>query len=96
VARTALAGLAATRYDFGMTAAKIAITIPEEQLAQVRRAVRSGRAESVSAYIAKAVAQQGRETSLRTLVQDLVREHGEPTQKDKTWARRVLKRKRKA
>jgi Arc/MetJ-type ribon-helix-helix transcriptional regulator len=79
-----------------MTAAKIAITIPEEQLAQVRLAVRDGRAESVSAYIAKALAQQGRETSLRALVEDLVREHGEPTRKDKAWARRVLRRRRKA
>lgn len=79
-----------------MTAAKIAITIPEEQLAQVRRAVRGGRAESVSAYIAKALAEQGRETSLRALVQDLVREHGEPSRKDESWARRVLERRRKA
>jgi Arc/MetJ-type ribon-helix-helix transcriptional regulator len=79
-----------------MTAAKIAITIPEEQLAQVRRAVRGGHAESVSAYIAKALARQERETTLRAVVQELVRLHGEPTRKDKAWARRVLGRRRKA
>jgi len=79
-----------------MTAAKIAITIPQEQLAQVRRAVRGGRAESVSAYIARALAEHGRETSLRALVRDLVRQHGEPSGKDKAWARRVLGRRRKA
>ena len=41
-----------------MTAAKIAITLPPEQLARAKRAVRSGRAESVSAYIVRALVQQ--------------------------------------
>src|SRR4051812_21413041 len=45
-------------YDSGMTAAKIAITLPREQLAKVRRAVRSGEASSVSGYIAGALAEK--------------------------------------
>ena len=79
-----------------MTAAKIAITLPPEQLARVRRAVRSGRAESVSAYIAKALAQQDREESLSELLSDLVAQHGEPNRKEKAWARGVLKRRSRA
>ncbi len=78
-----------------MTAAKIAITLPPEQLARARRAVRSGRAESVSAFITRALVEQDREESLRTLVQDLVAAHGEPTREDEEWARRVLRHERR-
>lgn len=78
-----------------MTAAKIAITLPPEQLARVQKAVRSGRAESVSAYITRALAQQDREEGLQSLVDDLIAQHGEPTDEDKAWAKRVLRRKKK-
>ena len=77
-----------------MTAAKIAITLPREQLARMRRAVQSGRVPSVSAYVVRALEDQDREESLRSLVRDLVTEHGEPTQEEEAWARRVLRRKR--
>jgi Arc/MetJ-type ribon-helix-helix transcriptional regulator len=79
-----------------MTVAKIAITLPEEQLARVRRAVRSGRADSVSGYISKALADQERQESLRELVGDLVAQYGEPTAKEAAWARRVLARRPRA
>lgn len=78
------------RYDSGMTAAKIAITLPPEQLALVKLAVRDGRADSVSGYIARAVAQQAREESLGALLADLTRQHGAPSGKARAWARRVL------
>jgi hypothetical protein len=39
-----------------MTTSKIAITLPEKQLGRVHREVRSGRAESVSGYIARVLA----------------------------------------
>lgn len=74
-----------------MSASKIAITLAPDQLARVRQAVRSGRAPSVSAYIAKALAQQDREESLAELLQDLVAQHGEPTTEERRWARRVLR-----
>jgi Arc/MetJ-type ribon-helix-helix transcriptional regulator len=77
------------------TAAKIAITLPPEQLARVQRAVRRGRAPSVSAYIARALAQQDREESLAALLRDLVAQHGEPSREDRQWARRVLRRRRR-
>ena len=79
-----------------MTAAKIAITLPQEQLARVRRAVRAGRADSVSGYIARVLAEQERQESLQDLVRDLVEQHGEPTSEEKAWAERVLARRRRA
>jgi hypothetical protein len=79
-----------------MTAAKIAITLPREQLARVKRAVRAGRADSVSGYIARALANEEREESLRVLVQDLIAQHGEPTRQEVAWARRALGRRRRA
>ena len=41
-----------------MTREKIAITLPEEQVAAARRAVAEGRAASVSAYISQALARR--------------------------------------
>jgi hypothetical protein len=82
-------------YDNGMTTTKIAITLPEEQLVRVQRAVRAGRAESVSGYITRVLEEQEREESLRALVQDLIAEHGEPTREEKTWAKRALGRRRR-
>jgi Arc/MetJ-type ribon-helix-helix transcriptional regulator len=79
-----------------MTAAKIAITLPPEQLARVRRAVRSGQAESVSGYIARVLEEHEQRESLRKLVGDLIDEHGIPTKREEAWARRVLARRRRA
>jgi hypothetical protein len=72
--------------------AKIAITLPEEQLAKVQREVRAGRADSVSGYIAGVLAEQERRESLRQLVRDLIAEHGEPKPEDIKWAKRALAR----
>lgn len=79
-------------YDSGMTAAKIAITLPQEQLARVKRAVRTGAAESVSGYIAAVLAEHEQRESLDRLVQDLIQEHGEPSKKERAWARNALGR----
>jgi Arc/MetJ-type ribon-helix-helix transcriptional regulator len=77
-----------------MTAAKIAITLPEAQLARVRRAVRSGQAESVSGYIAQVLEEHEERQSLRQLVDELVEAHGEPTKEERAWARRALAKRR--
>jgi hypothetical protein len=79
-----------------MTMAKIAITLAPEHLVRARAAVRAGRAASVSGYIARAIEHQAREESLHALVRDLIAEHGEPSSKDKAWAKRVLKRRKRA
>jgi hypothetical protein len=73
-----------------MTTSKIAITLPEEQLARVHREVRAGRADSVSGYIARVLAEQERRESLRDVLRDLIAEHGEPRTEDIKWAKRVL------
>ena len=79
-------------YDIGMTRAKIAISLPKDQLARVRREVRTGRADSVSGYIASVLAEQEQRDSLRTLLRDLIEQHGEPAEEDMKWAERMLPR----
>jgi hypothetical protein len=77
-------------YDSGMTRAKIAISLPKEQLVRVHKEVRAGRADSVSGYIAQVLAEHERRESLRVLLQDLIEQHGEPAAEDIKWAERAL------
>ena len=63
------------RYDSGMTT-KIAVSLPDELVEAARAAVRDGRAASVSAYVADAMADKARRTSLGELLDDLDRLHG--------------------
>ena len=79
-----------------MTTSKIAITLPKEQLARVHREISAGRADSVSGYIARALAEHERRESLRELLRDLIEQHGEPKKEDIKWAKRVLARRRRA
>jgi hypothetical protein len=78
------------RYDAGMTRAKIAISLPKDQLAKVHKEVRAGRADSVSGYIARVLAEHEKRESLRVLLRDLVEQYGEPAAKDIKWAERAL------
>ena len=71
---------------------KIAVSLPEEQVAAARRAVAAGRAPSVSAYVADALARAERENSLAELLADLDRELGEPSDEACAWADRELRR----
>jgi Arc/MetJ-type ribon-helix-helix transcriptional regulator len=73
-----------------MTKAKIAISLPKEQIARVHREVRAGRASSVSGYIAKVLAEQERRESLQELLRELVAQHGEPAARDIKRAERAL------
>ncbi len=73
-----------------MTISKIAISLPSDQVARVRREVRAGRAGSVSGYIAQALAERERRESLGELLRDLVAQHGEPAAQDIEWAENVL------
>ena len=82
-------------YDVGMTTAKIAISLPKDQLARVHREVRAGRADSVSGYIASVLAEQEKRDSLRGLLRDLIEQHGEPAPEDVKWAERMLPRGRR-
>ena len=52
--------------------------------------MRQGRAASVSAYIAEAMAQSARTRSITGLVADMRAEDGQPSEEDYAWARRAL------
>jgi Arc/MetJ-type ribon-helix-helix transcriptional regulator len=69
---------------------KLAISLPDELAEQARRAVREGRAASVSAYVAAAMSETARTRSITALVADMRAEDGEPSQEDYAWARRAL------
>ncbi len=77
-------------YDAGMTRSKIAISLPKEQLARVHREVRAGRADSVSGYIARVLAEHEKRESLRALLRDLIKQYGEPAAEDIKWAEHAL------
>lgn len=73
-----------------MTREKIAITLPEEQVAAARQAVAEGRAASVSAYISQALARRTAEEEMAEVIAEIYAQSGEPTEEDRAWARRVL------
>lgn len=70
----------------GMTTRKIAITLPEEQVLEAKRAVTEGRARSVSAYVSDAVAARAERQGLQAYVDALIAEHGEPASEHYAWA----------
>ncbi|HIX00578.1 MAG TPA: hypothetical protein H9871_10605 [Candidatus Nesterenkonia stercoripullorum] len=69
---------------------KIAVSLPDEQVDSIRRAVGQGRAASVSGFISAAVARAEREDSLLSLLDDLDRELGPVSQEELAWADRAL------
>lgn len=73
----------------GMTT-KIAVSLPDEQVAAARKAVAEGRAASVSAYVAEALAQRRADEDLAELLDDLDAEYGAPAAEHYAWARRAL------
>ena len=76
-------------YDPGMTQ-KIAVSLPDEQVISIRRAVEQGRAPSVSGFISAAVARAQREDDLAQLLDDLDRELGPVDDADLAWADKAL------
>lgn len=73
-----------------MTTVKIAVTLPPEQVDEARRAVEEGRASSVSAYVAEALARQARGDQLASVVAAMRADDGTPSEADYGWADRVL------
>jgi len=69
---------------------KIAVSLPDELVAAARRAVDDGRAASVSAYVAAALARQVREDDVTALLAEMRAEHGGPSSEDYAWADEVL------
>lgn len=69
---------------------KIAVSLPDEEVAAARLAVAEGRAPSVSAYVASALAQRSAYDDLAQLLAEMAAEAGPPTEEDRAWARRAL------
>jgi hypothetical protein len=82
------------RYDSSVNRSKIAISLPKDQLMRVHREIRAGRADSVSGYITRVLAEYERRESLRDLLRDLIEQHGEPAAKDVKWAESALAQRR--
>jgi Arc/MetJ-type ribon-helix-helix transcriptional regulator len=83
--------------------AKITVSLPQEQVEQVRDAVARGDAASVSGYVSAALADAlaGRRNgrlekdrpgadSLAALVEELIAEYGEPSAEAYAWADAAL------
>jgi antitoxin ParD1/3/4 len=74
-----------------MTRQKIAITLPEEQVAAARQAVTEGRAASVSAYISQALARRTADEEMAEIIAEIYAETGgQPTEVERVQARREL------
>ena len=58
--------------------AKIAVSVPRSSLDRVRRAVRNGRAASVSAYVSAAIAERAKLDDLEDLLAEMLAETGGP------------------
>jgi hypothetical protein avisC_04981 len=65
---------------------KIAVSLPDEQVISIRRAVQQGRAPSVSGFISAAVARAQQEDSLAQLLDEL----GPVSDSDLAWADKEL------
>ncbi len=75
----------------GMTAQKIAISIPATVLEQARRSVRKGRAASMSAYVTSAVAEKLKNDDLAELLEEMLAETGgPPSARERAEAERAL------
>ena len=57
---------------------KIAVSLPAHAAKSARRAVRQGRATSVSAYIAKAIEEKAKLDDLAALLDEMLAESGGP------------------
>ena len=76
----------------GMTSyVKLAISLPSRAAENVRRAVKAGKAPSVSAYIAQAVEDKSKADSFELFMKDMLEASGGPmTKAESDWADRML------
>ena len=69
---------------------KLTISLPDDLAEEVRAAVRAGRAASVSAYIADAIAWVRDRPTLRQVLDERDREFGPPSPEMVAWAEAQL------
>ena len=66
---------------------KIAISLPDEQVAALKAAVRGGAAKSVSALVSAALKEWGEKETLGQFLSHLDQVHGPVPAEDLAWAR---------
>ena len=69
---------------------RITVSIPEHLVDEASAAAKSGRAASVSAYVAEALAEKSGRESLADVLADWRAEVGPATDEETTWAERAL------
>jgi Arc/MetJ-type ribon-helix-helix transcriptional regulator len=76
----------------GMATTKLTITLPDEQLEEVRRLVTAGRASSVSGFVQHAVGIALQDaTGWRAMLDEALRQTGGPLSRDeRAWADTIL------
>jgi Arc/MetJ-type ribon-helix-helix transcriptional regulator len=70
--------------------AKIAVSLPDHLVEEARAAVTSGRAASVSAYVAEAMAEKSRRRTLAEVLDEMDAELGVPSDRARTRASSAL------
>ena len=77
---------------FGMATTKITITIPDDQVEEIRALVAAGEAASVSAFVKHAVGVALFDAAgWREMLKDALRQTGGPlTKKERAWADAIL------
>ena len=85
-------GLFAYGMVFGMAATKITITLPDEQIAEIRALVAAGRAASISAFVKHGVGVALYDAAgWREMLKDALQQTGGPlTKKERAWADALL------
>lgn len=69
---------------------KITVSLPDEQVEELRAAVRAGKGRSVSALVSEALAEHLPRESLSELLDDLSEQFGPPSPDDVAWAKQAL------
>ena len=72
------------------TREKVAVSIPRPLIEQAREEVQAGRADSLSALMAEALAEKLTSRRLADILSEWDMEYGPPSAEDDAWARRVL------
>jgi Arc/MetJ-type ribon-helix-helix transcriptional regulator len=82
----------------GMATTKITITLPDHQLAEIRKRVKRRKSESVSGFIQHAVKKSlDNDAEFRAMIDEMLQETGGPvTPKERAWARKMLTPRKRA
>lgn len=73
-----------------MTARRITVSLPDEQIAAAQAAVAAGAAASISSYVSRALAAQQSKDALVELLEEFDAEFGSRSDASRAWARSAL------